>query len=147
MAFRLQEPQTSAAYIRVRPFVEAMFLVMTADGAIDEAEREVLRGAVRILSAGQLGTAATDFLFAELEDVLKRDGLDTRLDSVASEVWSEPDDRELAVALVAAMAASDQHVTDAERSTINALVERLGIAREAAQIFGAPSRVVGATAS
>jgi uncharacterized tellurite resistance protein B-like protein len=130
-SFHQTDPETAAAYLRVRPFAEAMFLVMSADGQIDEQERDVLRGAVRILTNAQLGGSATDALLDELEHDVARDGREARLDRVASELWFEREDRELAIALMAAMATADDEVGQSEIDAIIELAERLGVEQQA----------------
>jgi uncharacterized tellurite resistance protein B-like protein len=115
-----------AAMERTRPFAEAMFLVMAADGEVVEAEREVLRGAIRTLSGGLLGTAAVESMVRGFERDLAQAGADWRMDLVASELYGEKEDRELALALVGAMAAADRDVSAAERRVMQELAERLG---------------------
>jgi uncharacterized tellurite resistance protein B-like protein len=130
-SFHETRAETAAAYVRVKPFAEAMFLVMTADGQINEQEREVLRGAVRILTNAQLGEKATDALLAELERNASRTDHEDRLDRVASELWSDREDRELAIALMAAMATADEHVKQSEVDAIIELAQRLGLEQQA----------------
>jgi uncharacterized tellurite resistance protein B-like protein len=130
-AFSGRSPQVAAAYERVRPFAEAMFMVMSADGAITEHERGVLRGAVRILTEDQLGGEATDRMLAEFEASWASQGRAEGLDRLASELWAEPEDRQLAVALVATMAAADARLDPAESGSIIELAERLGLKKQA----------------
>jgi len=126
-----------AAMERTRPFAEAMFLVMAADGVIAETEREVLRGAIRTLSGGLLGTTAVEAMVQEFERRLEQSGVDTRLDVVASELYAEREDRELALALVGAMAAADRGVNEPERQVMRELAERLGASKaEVRQMLG-----------
>lgn len=80
---------------------------MSADADIKDSERDVLRGALRSLSEGGLGSAATDAMLHELEERLARDGMEVRLDNVAAHLWPDPNDRELALALAAATAKAD----------------------------------------
>lgn len=126
-AFSMADPPAAAAYDRLQPFAEAMFLVMSADADIKDSERDVLRGALRSLSEGGLGTAATEAMLRELEERLVRDGMEVRLDNVAAHLWPDPNDRELALALAAATAKADGTIDAAERSAIFALADRLGV--------------------
>lgn len=126
-AFSMADPPAAAAYDRLQPFAEAMFLVMSADADIKDSERDVLRGALRSLSEGGLGTAATEAMLRELEERLARDGMEVRLDNVAAHLWPDPNDRELALALAAATAKADGTIDAAERSAIFALADRLGV--------------------
>jgi tellurite resistance protein len=126
-AFSKADLSVAAAYDRIQPFAEAMFLVMSADAEIKDSERDVLRGALRTLSEGGLGTAATDAMLIDLEERLARDGIDVRLDNVAAHLWPDPTDRELALALAAATAKADGTIDPAERSAILELASRLGV--------------------
>lgn len=124
-----ERPETEAAYQRIRPFAEAMYLVMSADGALDESERNSLRGALRSLTNGALGTGAMEAMLAEFEKLLRRDGLELRLDDVAARLYPEREDRELALALAATVAIADDHFGEVERETIISLSERLGVGK------------------
>jgi uncharacterized tellurite resistance protein B-like protein len=86
---------------------------------------------VRILTNAQLGGSATDALLDELEHDVARDGREARLDRVASELWFEREDRELAIALMAAMATADDEVGQSEIDAIIELAERLGVEQQA----------------
>jgi tellurite resistance protein len=123
-------PEAQAAYQRIRPFAEAMYLVMAADGRLDDRERITLRGALRSLTAGVLGTGAMESMLSEFERLLAVQGLELRLDDVASRIYSEPEDRELALVLAATVAVADDRTDSAEQRTIEALSERLGVGKE-----------------
>lgn len=123
-------PEAQAAYQRIRPFAEAMYLVMAADGRLDDRERITLRGALRSLTAGVLGTGAMESMLSEFERLLAVQGLELRLDDVASRIYGEPEDRELALVLAATVAAADDRTDSAEQRTIEALSERLGVGKE-----------------
>jgi DnaJ-domain-containing protein 1 len=117
-----------ALYERLRPFAEAVFLVMVADAQIDLRETEVLRGTLRLLTAGELGGSALDAMLQEFATHLERDGRDLRLDRVASEIYGDQD-VELAVSLVSAAALANGCVEPAEDAVIVELAERLGISK------------------
>ncbi len=72
----LGSAEAQAAYQRIRPFAEAMYLVMAADEtALDDRERITLRGALRSLSsAGVLGTSAMGSMLSEFERLLAVQG-------------------------------------------------------------------------
>ncbi len=114
-----------------------MYLVMAADGHLDERERIALRGALRSLTAGVLGTSAMESMLSEFERLLAVQGLELRLDDVASRIYGEPEDRELALALASTVAVVDDRMDSAEQRTIEALAERLGIGKERLEsLFG-----------
>jgi tellurite resistance protein len=123
-------PEAEAAYQRIRPFAEAMYLVMSSDGALDERERNTLRGALRSLTNGELGTSAMEAMLAEFEHSLERDGLDLRLDDVAARLYPEREDRELALALAATVAIADEHYSEDEHDAIVSLSQRLGVSKK-----------------
>lgn len=132
-------PEAQAAYQRIRPFAEAMYLVMAADGHLDERERIALRGALRSLTAGVLGTSAMESMLSEFERLLAVQGLELRLDDVASRIYGEPEDRELALALASTVAVVDDRMDSAEQRTIEALAERLGIGKQRLEsLLGGP---------
>jgi uncharacterized membrane protein YebE (DUF533 family) len=127
------EAQRGAAnvlYGRLRPIAEAMYLVMAADSQIGDPERATLRGALRMLTEGKLSSAAMEAMLAEFGRDLANDGRELRLDAVASTLYGDAADVELALALVAAAALADGQAGEAERSTIEALAERLGVPAE-----------------
>jgi tellurite resistance protein len=123
-------PEAEAAYQRIRPFAEAMYLVMSSDGALDERELNTLRGVLRSLTSGALGTSAMAAMLSEFEQLLERDGLELRLDDVAAYLYPEHEDRELALTLAATVATADEHVGDKERETIVSLSQRLGVTKQ-----------------
>jgi tellurite resistance protein len=121
-------PEALAILQRVRPFAEAMYLVLAADGEIDERERDVLRGALRTLTDGLLSTTSMEELLTEFAKARARHGLELRLDDVASALYGDPNDAELVLGLMAAAAEADGRLGAAEQSIIIALGDRLGIA-------------------
>ena len=123
-------PEAEAAYQRIRPFAEAMYLVMSSDGKLDEGECHTLRGALRTLTNGALGTSAMAAMLSEFEQLLERDGLDLRLDDVAAHLYPEREDRELALVLAATVAIADDHFGGTERETIVSLSQRLGVPKQ-----------------
>ena len=125
-SFGAAPPQEQAAYDRILPFVEAIYLVIAADGVHTPEERDALLGAIRYLTEGELGARAADHMIVELQAALERDGLEVRLDEVASRVCREPEDRELALSLAAAAAMADGHAGPTEESAVVGLAERLG---------------------
>jgi tellurite resistance protein len=120
-------PELSALAERVRPFAEVMYLVLAADQAVTERERNVLRGALRSLTDGALSTAAMDDMLRDFAQSRARDGVDVRLDTLASTLYRDRSDARLALGLATAAADADRGIGPEERELINALGERLGI--------------------
>jgi tellurite resistance protein len=121
-------PDARAFNERLRPFAEAMYLVLAADGEIGERERDVLRGALRSLSDGVLSSSAMNTMLEDFAIARTRDGVESRLDSVASALYADRADARLALGLAAASAEAEGGLAAQERQVIVALAERLGIA-------------------
>jgi hypothetical protein len=123
------KPELTELVHRVRPFAEAMYLVIAADSEIAERERDVLRGALRILTDGALSSTVMESLLREFESARARDGSDLRLDAVASALYADPADAELALGLAIAAGEVDHGLDAREQVLVFALAERLGISR------------------
>jgi tellurite resistance protein len=128
-----QTPELLALAERVRPFAEVMFLVLAADSTISAPERDVLRGALRSLTEGALSTGALDAMLEDFEKLRARQGLELRLDHVASQLYGDRADARLALGLATAAADSDQGVGSDERAVIVALAERLRVSDDELQ--------------
>jgi tellurite resistance protein len=123
----VDSPELQALAERVRPFAETMYLVLASDSKISEPERNVLRGALRSLTDGALSTSTLDAMLTHFEQQRQRQGLDVRLDALASQLYADRTDAKLALGLAIAAADSDDGVGPAERAVIEALAERLRI--------------------
>jgi tellurite resistance protein len=128
-SFSLAPPSEQAAYARILPYAEAIYLVIASDGVHTPEERDTLLGAIRYLTEGELGAQAADHMIARFQDALDRDGIESRLDDVAARVYGEPEDRELTLTLAAAVATAGGPAGPAETDTIYGLGERLGFSR------------------
>jgi tellurite resistance protein len=122
-------PEVLAMTQRVRPFAQAMYLVLAADGGLRERERDVLRGALRTLTDGLLSSAAMDALLADFERARALQGLEMLLDGVAAALYGDRSDGELALSLMAAAGETDGRLTAAEQAIIIALGQRLGLSQ------------------
>lgn len=122
-----QGATAQALYDRLRPFAEAVFLVIAADGQLERREAEVLRGTLRVLTAGELSGAAMDSMLKEFGATLARDGREMRLDRVASELYGDRQDVELVISLASAAALANGCAEPAEHEVITELAERLGL--------------------
>jgi tellurite resistance protein len=126
-------PELQALAERVRPFAEVMYLVLAADSKISEPERDVLRGALRSLTEGALSSSALDSMLSEFETARERQGLEVRLDHLASQLYSDRADARLALGLATAAADTDEGVGADERAVIESLAERLRIGEDELQ--------------
>lgn len=126
-------PELQALTERVRPFAEVMYLVLASDSKITENERAVLRGALRSLTEDALSSSTLDAMLQEFEELSEQQGLEVRLDHLASELYADRADAKLALGLATAAADSDEGIADHEREVIEALAERLRISDEELQ--------------
>jgi tellurite resistance protein len=123
----------SALAERVRPFAEVMYLVLAADREITDRERDLLRGALRSLTDDALSTVAMGQMLQEFERDRDRDGVEVRLDYLASTLYRDRSDARLALGLASAAAAADRGIGPEERELIKSLGERLGVSRSELQ--------------
>ncbi|HEY2510986.1 MAG TPA: TerB family tellurite resistance protein [Polyangiaceae bacterium] len=109
------------------PLCEAMYLMMSADGAISDEEREVLRGALRNLSGDSLRRADIEAMLDRATRNVEVEGAGARLRAVAAELAEDRGRAEVAFVLAAAIAFADNAIADNENETLNSLAEALGI--------------------
>ena len=126
-------PNAQAAYERILPYAEVIYLVIAADGVHTPEEQDALVGAIRYLSEGELGEPAADHMITRFQSDLQREGIEQRLDDVAARVYGEREDRELALSLAAGVAAADGELNASEQRTIVGLAERLGFSQRQLQ--------------
>jgi tellurite resistance protein len=124
--------EETTALSRIDPLAETMFLMMSADGKIEDAERDVVRGAIRGLSDNLLRTGTINVMLENYAKRLEEQGRDERLREIADEIAEEPSEAEGAFALAAAVALADEEVADEENALINQLAEWFGISEERA---------------
>lgn len=115
------------ARARFEALVEGMYLMMTADEDIGTEEREVLRGAVRDLTANAVRSAHIDKLLGRFAEQREKDGWEKRLQAIAGVLKGEKVLGEAAFVLAAAVAFADQDIKDEENDLINQIAEALGI--------------------
>jgi tellurite resistance protein len=127
------EAHTQAMHAEYGPLCEAMYLMMAADGTVSGEEREVLRGALRNLSANALRTADIDAMLEAAVRNVEEGGRKARLMAVAEELAVDRGRSEVAFVLAAAIAFADGAVADDENETLNALAEALSIDEDRAE--------------
>lgn len=108
------------------PICEAMFLMMTADGRIDDVERDLVRGALRELDP-RIRTRHVDAMMDESARRLEREGRAARLTAVAAALDEDPVRGEIAFVLAAAVASVDGQIDASESCLLDELARALGI--------------------
>lgn len=117
---------------RVDPVAETLYLVMAADGKIEPAERDAVRGAVRGLTDSILHDGTIDVMMEHYEKALASEGREARLQSVAERLKGHPSEAEAAFSMAAAVALADDEVSDEERQLVSQLAVWFGITLERA---------------
>jgi uncharacterized membrane protein YebE (DUF533 family) len=108
------------------PLCEVMFLAMSADGKIDQAETDVLRGALRELD-DRIRTAHFGEMLRGAEERVTAEGPAARIAALAREFDDDPVRGEVSYVLAAAVAYVDDHVSTTESAFLNDLADALGI--------------------
>ncbi len=117
---------------RFEALFEAMYLMVVADGEVADAEREVLRGAVRGLTSNAVRTHHIEKLFGECQGRAEQ-GVDARIQAIAPTLKEDPALVEAAFSLASAIAFADSEIKDAENELINSLAEALDLDGERAE--------------
>jgi len=120
------DPETEMLLFEYGPLCEVMFLAMSADGTIDQAERDVLRGALRELD-DRIRTTHFGAMLRKAEENLAAQGPAARLRAVARELNEDPVRGEVGYVLASAVAYADSDVSTAENAFLNDLADALGI--------------------
>jgi tellurite resistance protein len=103
------------------PMCEALYLVMAADRRVLNVEREVLRGALDVLSEGRVRTLHMEAMLDAAARRAAEDGASTRLDAVIETLRDDPVRAETTVLLAAAVALADGQLADEELQVFNRL--------------------------
>jgi tellurite resistance protein len=111
---------------------EALYLMMAADRRVLNVEREVLRGALDVLSNGRVRTAHMEAMIDAAARRVAEEGEDLRLARVIDVLVVEPVRAETTLLLAAAVAAADNRVTPEEHRVFATLAEGLNIDEERA---------------
>jgi tellurite resistance protein len=107
--------------------VEGMVVMLAADGNIAKDERDLLRGAVRELTAGGVRSAEIDRITEVALQRIASEGAERRLEAVGGVLKRETVAAEAAFVLAAAMAFADSQIADEENETLNKFATHLGI--------------------
>lgn len=106
---------------------EAMFLVMAVEKRMLNVQRELLRGALDVLSNGHVRTAHMEAMLDAASKRLAEDGLDVRCQRVIEALSDDPVRAETALVLAGAIAAADGKISPAEHALLDRLVAGLGL--------------------
>lgn len=129
----LLSAEESHALERVDPFAETMYLMMAADGVLDESELDAIRGAIRGLCGDVLRSGTIAAMMRTYESRLQAEGRDGRLEAIAELLSQIPVEAETAFSLAAAVALADDSVADEENQFINQVAEWFGIGKDRAE--------------
>jgi uncharacterized tellurite resistance protein B-like protein len=109
------------------PLCEAMYLMMSADGKIGTDEREVLKGALRNLSADSIRGVHMDAMLDNAGKQVAEQGREARMQEVVIQLKDDRARAEVAFVLASAIAFADNAIADEENETLNSFAEGLGI--------------------
>jgi len=108
------------------PLCEVMFLAMSADGRVEQAETDVLRGALRELD-DRIRTHHFKAMLELAEQKLAAEGQSARLSAIGRAFEEDPVRGEVGYVLASAVAYADDEVSMDESSFLNDLADALGI--------------------
>ena len=113
-------------------FCEAMYLMMAADRRVLNVEREVLRGALSVLSGDRVRTRHMESMIDLAARNIARDGAEKRTQKVIDALREDPARAESVVICAAAIAAADARVAPEEQALLDRLVKGLNVSQERA---------------
>lgn len=97
--------------------VEGAYLVASADGVVDESERETFERVVVAASGGVVTEAQVVALVGDLADELAEDGLDKRVQAIGERASTRPQAEEV-LRIAALLAQVSDDVSDVERNVL-----------------------------
>jgi tellurite resistance protein len=127
-------PSASPNVIEAVEFVEGyadicqvMYLMMVADSRVLNVEREVLRGALDILSDGRVRTAHMDAMLDASARHVAKHGTESLLQRALESLRGDEVKAEIAVVLAAVVAVADQVITPEEQALLSRLAREFSI--------------------
>src|SRR5262249_35279930 len=112
------DPETEMLLFEYGPLSEGMFLAMSADGTVEHAERDVLRGALRELD-DRIRTTHFGAMLRRAEERLAAEGPEGRLRAVAKELVPDPVRAEVGYVLASAIVYADADISMTENTFLN----------------------------
>ena len=104
---------------------EAMYLMMAADHRVRNVEREVMRGALAVLSDERVRSAHMEAMIDASARRVARHGEEACLNRVIESLRCDPVRAEITIVLAAAVAVADELVTPEEHALLHRLVTGL----------------------
>lgn len=127
-------PRTSSELIEAMsiveefgPICEAMYLMMSADARVVNAEREVLKGALDVLSGGRVRTIHIEAMLDAASRRCANEGREARLAKVIDQLAGDTARAEATCVLAAAIAAADARIVPEESAVLEQMFKGLGI--------------------
>lgn len=117
------DPNAAALFEAI---VEAAYLVATADGELDETEREAFGRVVAQACHGAVSEDQIGALLSDLADQLAEDGLEKRIEMVGRTIAKEEHQREV-LRIAGFLASISGGVSDVERRVLEAMAEAFGL--------------------
>jgi DnaJ-domain-containing protein 1 len=108
-------------------FVEAIYLMMAADRRVMNVEREVLRGALLLLSEDRVRTRHMEAMLDAAMRKVMSEGPEKRLATVIEVLKGNPTRAEMTLVVAAAVAAADLRVVPEEHALLTELARGFGI--------------------
>lgn len=109
---------------------EAMFIMLCADGVAGDDEKEVLRGAMRELTAGVARSKQIEQMAVDAARRIQDQGIEARLKAVSEVLKQSTVGAEAAFVLAAVMAFADEEVAEEENDMLNDFADLLGLSEE-----------------
>jgi tellurite resistance protein len=109
---------------------EAMFLVMAVEKRMLNVQRELLRGALDVLSNGRVRSSHMESMLDAASRRLVEDGLDHRCRRVIEKLSDDPVRAETTIVLAGAIAAADGKISESEQALLDRFVQGLDIGQD-----------------
>jgi tellurite resistance protein len=106
---------------------EVMFLVMAVERRMLNVQRQLLRGALDVLSSGRVRTAHMEGMLDAAAKRLATDGLEKRYQRVIEALREDRIRAEMTLVLATALAAADSKISEAEQALLDRFSRDLGV--------------------
>ena len=125
LAGHLDVAEAMAVVQEYGDMAEVMYLMMAADHRVRNVEREVMRGALAILSDERVRSAHMEAMIDASARRVARHGEEACLKRVIESLRCDPVRAEVTVVLAAAVAVADELVTPEEHALLRRLITEL----------------------